>query len=163
MPFPHDLSFKLINAMTPDMARRLAGLHLRCFTGPESWSVEEFQAIPEDPVRWGVYAETEAEGPVGLAVVMEAGDNCELLTIGCHPSFRNMGIARYMLQFLEDVATSRRSARLLLDVAADNPEAISLYTSEGYSQQGVRKGYYDRGAGMRTDAILMVKPIGKVG
>lgn len=163
MQFPHDLSFKLLNSITPDVARQLAGLHMRCFTGTESWSVAEFEAIPGDPVRWGVYAETESDGPVGLAVVMEAGDNCELLTIGCHPSFRNMGIARYMLQFLEDVATTRHISRLLLDVAADNPQAISLYASEGYSQEGLRKGYYDRGAGMRTDAILMVKPIRKVG
>ena len=163
MPLPPDLSLKLLNGITPDVARQLAGLHMRCFTGSETWSIEEFEAIPSDPVRWGVYAEIETDGPVGLAVVMEVGDNCELLTIGSHPAFRNRGIARYMLQFLEDVATTRNISHLLLDVAADNSMAISLYTSEGYYQQGIRKGYYDRGDGLRSDAILMGKPIGKVG
>ncbi len=37
----------------------------------------------------------------------------------------------------------------------DNGSAVSLYESLGFSRAGLRRGYYDRGAGVREDALVM--------
>lgn len=162
MPFPPNLSLSSFKHLSDDTARELSGLHMRCFHGSEVWDPKEFLDVASDSVRWGVYAETETDGPIGLAIMMDAGEDCELLTIAVHPGFRAKGIGRYLLQFLEETAIERGMKRVLLDVAADNPDAIGLYTSEGFEQSGSRKAYYDRGDGIRIDAILMTKPIAEV-
>ena len=44
---------------------------------------------------------------------------------------------------------------VFLEVDAANVAAIGLYDSLGFKRVGVRKGYYDRGAAGRADALLM--------
>tara|TARA_Y100000052_G_scaffold22006_1_gene22494 strand:+ start:96207 stop:96698 length:492 start_codon:yes stop_codon:yes gene_type:complete len=162
MPFPPNLSLESLKNLTSNGANELSGLHMRCFQGNEVWSPQEFLDVSSDPVRWGVYAEIEEEGPIGVAVMLDTGDDSELLTIAVHPAYRAIGIGRYLLQFVEETAIGRGRSRILLDVAADNPDAIGLYTSEGYGRSGSRKAYYDRGDGLKIDAIQMTKPITEV-
>lgn len=148
-----------MKALSDEDARALSGLHMRCFIGSEVWSPDEFLSVSGDQVRWGVYAQDDQQNPLALIVMMDSGDDCEILTIGTHPQFRHMGIARYLLQFVEETAHERGAGRCLLEVAADNPAAIGLYVSEGFEQIGKRAAYYQRENGHPTDAIVLSKTI----
>ena len=44
---------------------------------------------------------------------------------------------------------------LFLEVAVDNTAAIALYRAAGFASAGTRKGYYDRGAAGRVDALVL--------
>jgi [ribosomal protein S18]-alanine N-acetyltransferase len=46
-----------------------------------------------------------------------------------------------------------------LEVAANNPVAISLYTSAGYRESGRRRGYYLPASGVAIDALVLKKPL----
>ncbi|MEL6347206.1 MAG: GNAT family N-acetyltransferase [Myxococcota bacterium] len=84
---------------------------------------------------------------VGLVIV----DECELLRIGVHPDARRQGLGQAALDAFHHHAWQAGAIRTLLEVRADNDAAIRLYTSDGYVQEGRRRGYY---AGGTVDALL---------
>jgi ribosomal-protein-alanine N-acetyltransferase len=98
------------------------------------------------------------EKPVGYAVFSILFDEAELLRIGVLPQFQGAGIGHRLLQSSINVLHELGTKRLLLEVRQSNIAAIRLYKSLGFSEDGVRKGYYPllQGSG-REDAILMSK------
>ncbi len=99
-----------------------------------------------------------------LAVSSEAGimafildligpDDAEILTIGVAPGARRRGWARALISDLAKRARQRGVRRLLLEVAADNKPAISLYSSAGFILLGERPGYYKSPSG-KADALI---------
>lgn len=78
-----------------------------------------------------------------------ANEEAELLNLGVSTEARRKGVATLLLRML------RRKARgaIFLEVAENNPGAISLYTREGWTVIGTRPGYYAPG----INAIVMKK------
>ena len=78
-----------------------------------------------------------------------ANEEAELLNLGVSTEARRKGVATLLLRML------RRKARgaIFLEVAENNPGAISLYTGEGWTVIGTRPGYYAPG----INAIVMKK------
>ncbi len=52
------------------------------------------------------------------------------------------------------------SKRMVLEVAADNPAAIKLYTKLGFTKLSERKGYYARPDGQPATALVMARDLG---
>lgn len=78
------------------------------------------------------------------------GDDIELNRICILPEFRKMGLASSLLDYLVDLAYEKSSDRILLEVSADNENAIRLYDKFDFKDIYVREKYYDDG----SDAII---------
>ena len=67
--------------------------------------------------------------------------DAELKRMYVVPEARGRGYARAVLRHLEETAVAAGRTRLVLETGTLQPEAIALYTSEGYAE--IRKfGYY---------------------
>ncbi|MGE0786760.1 MAG: GNAT family N-acetyltransferase [Sandaracinaceae bacterium] len=93
-------------------------------------------------------------GPVGYALLSVIHDEAELQDIGVAPDARGRGVGRALLLRVLVRAEERGASRVLLEVARGNAAALALYTSVGFTLDGVRPRYYRSG----EDALLMSRP-----
>lgn len=87
----------------------------------------------------------------GYLALMCILDESDLVSIAVHKDYREMGIARELLDIAYDIARSRGVSKIHLEVRESNSPAINLYESEGFIRDGVRKQFYDR---PKEDALL---------
>lgn len=129
------------------------------------------RAFPEDPWERHVlarllalskiYARLFYRGgkPVGFILALVVAGEAEILTLGVDPSDRRHGIARALLTDLYAAARTARSSRVVLEVAADNDSARSLYAAEGFVAVGSRPFYYRRAGANAADALILARPL----
>ena len=92
---------------------------------------------------------------LGYLVVMPGVDEVHLLNITVAPMHQRQGWARFMLDALVLWSRGQRAQWLWLEVRESNEPARHLYRGYGFSQVGVRKGYYPAGHLRREDAVVM--------
>ena len=80
----------------------------------------------------------------------------DVLTIAVRSPYWGRGIGSALLAALLGAARDRGCAEVFLEVRADNPRAHGLYLRRGFTEIGVRRGYYQP-SGM--DAIVMRKDL----
>lgn len=103
-----------------------------------------------------VYRRKGSKQPlVGFICFRIVGDESELLNIGVHPQYRQMGIGKNLMQFYIGFCKEMGMKKSYLEVDSLNQPAIHLYQLSSYQTQGIRKKFY-RG---KFDALLMVKKI----
>ena len=91
---------------------------------------------------------------VGYLLAMIIVDEAEILSIAVSSDHQKCGRGSELIQyFLTYIATQGIKAALL-EVAADNVPALSLYTRLGFTEFGRRNAYYKRSDGC-CDAIMM--------
>jgi len=78
------------------------------------------------------------------------------MTIAVRSSYWGRGIGSALLAALLGAARDRGCGEVFLEVRADNPRAHGLYLRRGFTEIGVRRGYYQP-SGM--DAIVMRKDL----
>ncbi|TQV62729.1 MAG: ribosomal-protein-alanine N-acetyltransferase [Halothiobacillaceae bacterium] len=140
------------------------------------WRAEDITLLAEVeqrayPYPWpeGVMHDCHAAGQLGwvawdrgdvvaYAVVLPVLDEAHLLNLCTSPDWQGQGVGRGMLRRVMSACAGQGMARMLLEVRASNLPAIGLYRSEGFAEDGVRKGYYPASGG-REDAILMSRPL----
>ncbi len=135
----------------------------------DAWSAEMFAGELAQPPGSRLYllAETPAgeagaappspalAGYAGLRLVA-AERLAEVMTIAVRPSSWGHGIGSALLAALLAAARERGCAEMFLEVRADNPRAHGLYLRRGFTEIGVRRGYYQPSG---TDAIVMRKDL----
>jgi [ribosomal protein S18]-alanine N-acetyltransferase len=84
------------------------------------------------------------------------GTQADVLTIAVRSPYWGRGIGSALLAALLGAARDRGCAEVFLEVRADNPRAHGLYLRRGFTEIGVRRGYYQP-SGM--DAIVMRKDL----
>jgi ribosomal-protein-alanine acetyltransferase len=125
----------------------------RAMFGTEAWSRTAYLGELADSRHRHYLAAEDADGRLlGWAGILVVGSTADILTVGVVPDARRRGIARQLVAALLTEATHRGVQECFLEVRADNAPAIELYTSEGFNEVGVRRGYYDAG---RADAVVM--------
>lgn len=100
------------------------------------------------------YVEECAQGPCAYGVLMPCVDEAELLTIGVAAAHQRKGLGGAMLCALLAEARKRQLTRVFLEVRASNLPAIALYRRAGFTEIGMRRGYY-RNADGSEDALVM--------
>ena len=90
----------------------------------------------------------------GYAILMPAADEAELLNIGVAQAEQRKGLGRAMLAEMLGIARGRNMWRVFLEVHSANAAAIALYRSAGFSEIGMRRGYY-RNMDDSEDALVM--------
>ena len=116
------------------------------------WSASQYKEEFSAPTRHFVVALDQTESIIGYAgVFAPGGAEADVLTVGVIPSQRGKGIARQLMAQITDWARQQGSTAMMLEVKADNLEAIGLYDSLGYSKLNIRKDYFGSG----LDALVM--------
>jgi ribosomal-protein-alanine N-acetyltransferase len=92
-------------------------------------------------------------GALGFALVWHAADEVHLLDLAVDERSRRRGVGRELVEAVLGAARERSARLVLLEVRRSNQAAIALYRSTGFSENGVRRGYYsDNG----EDALEMM-------
>jgi [ribosomal protein S18]-alanine N-acetyltransferase len=131
----------------------LARIHAMCFPDA-AWDKAALAGILAMQGADARVAE-ETGRPLGLIFAIILGEEAEVLTIGVAPGARRLGIGRLLLADLYERAQARGARRVVLEVAADNGPALTLYETEGFRTVGLRHGYYQRERGPAIDAWLL--------
>ncbi|MCL1897693.1 MAG: ribosomal protein S18-alanine N-acetyltransferase [Micrococcales bacterium] len=130
---------------------QLAQLEQVCF-GPEAWSKPMLAEEIAGQDRTYVVLEDETGHLCGAAGMAPRQDFAEIMTIEVDPAAQGQGWGRALLSHLLHQVKAAGLDRVLLEVAATNQAAISLYEDFGFTQIGRRKGYYQPSG---QDALVM--------
>jgi ribosomal-protein-alanine N-acetyltransferase len=130
----------------------LAALHATSFAAP--WRADEFAALLSQP---GVAAwiSMSIDTPTGFIMLRAVVDEAEILTLAVTPEQRRTGVARRLINQARKALADGETARLFLEVAADNTAALGLYRNCGFAVCGRRANYYTSGGDRAVDAVLM--------
>lgn len=131
----------------------LAELHKDGFD--VAWSADAFTSSLSAPGAFALIAKDDQGEPLGFVLIRIVGDEAEILTIVTRTFSRRSGIARVLMEKACAKVQHLDGQKLFLEVATDNTAAKSLYLSLGFKEVGHRKAYYDRGQGVRVDAVIM--------
>lgn len=151
------MSLVLQPARAADLLR-VAKLHAECFPD-DAWNSSSLATVLAMPGADGRICYAEDGAPCGVLLDQCLGPEGEILTLGVAPAWRRHGIARVLLQDLIARARAGGTQRLLLEVAADNTAALALYTSCGFTRQGIRRHYYRRAQSPAVDAWRLCLPL----
>jgi ribosomal-protein-alanine N-acetyltransferase len=91
---------------------------------------------------------------LGYTVLMPAVDEMQLLNISIAREYQRKGWGRKLLGAAVEIARGMTMRRMLLEVRTSNVAALGLYRVAGFSEIGLRRGYYLADNG-REDAIVM--------
>ena len=89
--------------------------------------------------------------------LMPVLEELHLLNITVQPASQGRGLARVLLDFMQQYGREQGFESVLLEVRRSNARAIAVYQSAGFAEIGKRKNYYPVDAHTREDAIVMRK------
>lgn len=111
--------------------------------GATAWSAEAFWSELAHPgSRWYTLAEGSAGEVVGYAGLMLSGSEADLQTVAVAAGAQGRGLGERLVTTVIEQAARRGAGSLLLEVRADNPAAIRLYTRLGFERIAIRRRYY---------------------
>ena len=131
-------------------------LDQRCFVDGEAYSRDTFEYLLTAPECVSYRAVTPGGIMVGFIVgLIEPDHTGHVTTLGVAPEYRRRGIARRMLEKVED-GFRRRDVRIVrLEVRSINSGAQQLYRDLGYIVTQRLPRYYSNGG----DGLLMIKAL----
>ena len=91
---------------------------------------------------------------VGYVVVLVAAGEAHLLNLSVAGPWQRRGLGRELLNYVLKLARDTGAGKILLEVRPSNRAAIALYSSAGFAEIALRRGYYPAGSG-REDAIVL--------
>jgi len=122
----------------------------------DAWTPEMFASeFAQPPERRRYVVAQDADTLVGYAGMMfTGGSQADVVTLAVDPSRWGEGTGTALLLALVEDASERGYTEVLLEVRKDNPRARQLYLRHGFTEIGIRRGYYQP-SGM--DAVVMRK------
>ncbi len=138
------VTLRFRQASTDDL-ELLGALERRAFhhTWPEGAFQQELQ-LPQAEV-WLALLVPEGEGAeiaVGYADFWVVAEEISLLNVAVDPEYRRRGVGAALVELAKRRGQARGGRVVFLEVRASNEAALSLYSSRGFEQVGIRKGYY---------------------
>lgn len=89
---------------------------------------------------------------VGFAGLWVLADEAHITNIAVRQAYRRQGVGELLLISTIDLAAELNAHFITLEVRASNTVAQSLYSKYGFTEVGVRRGYYTDN---KEDALLM--------
>jgi len=122
----------------------------------DAWTPEMFAAEFAQPPSRRLYLVAEdGNALVGYAGMMfTGGSQADVVTLAVSPDRWGEGTGTALLTALVDEADKRGYEEVLLEVREDNPRARRLYLRHGFTEVGIRRGYYQPSG---VDAVVMRK------
>ena len=120
---------------------------------PYPWTEGNFR----DSLRahYHCWAYRHGEELIGYAVLVLGAGEAHLLNLSVAGDAQGRGHGRALLGHVVGVAKERGAQVIFLEVRPSNEAGRRLYAGYGFSQVGVRRGYYP-GEGRREDALVFV-------
>jgi [ribosomal protein S18]-alanine N-acetyltransferase len=127
---------------------QLYAIEEACFREPDRFGRGYMRSLIAHPASATWIAE-DAGAMAGFAIVHWSGDpprrSAYIQTIEVADTFRRQGIARRLLQLVEQSARDAGASLIWLHVDAANAPAIALYSAAGYLHHGSAENYYGPG------------------
>ena len=129
----------------------IAAMESAIFSCP--WSETSILSELSNPLSIWIVAEENGTviGYVGSQTVLEQSDMMNLAVL---PEHRRKGVATTLVTTLISYLRQKGASNLTLEVRSSNQSAIALYHKLGFSQIGLRPGYYRN---PREDACILRK------
>lgn len=90
---------------------------------------------------------------VGYAIMAAGAGEAHVLNVCIRADQRGQHLGRELMEWLLEEARAAGNSWIFLEVRPSNRPALLLYRSLGFSQVGVRRGYY-QAVGGREDALV---------
>lgn len=110
----------------------------------------------ESPARIALVAEDARGEILGFVITALIPPQSELETIAVAGPAQRQGIAGRLLEELLARLKEIEITEVMLELRASNHPARALYIAAGFSETGLRTGYY---SDPKEDAILMHRPV----
>lgn len=123
------------------------------FSFPIPWSYDSFKRELKNKLAsyLVVIMDNRVLAYGGIWVILE---EAHITNIAVHPDYRCKGIGETLLNALLDKAYARGAKEITLEVRVSNLPAQWLYKKLGFSEEGIRKNYYEDN---KEDALIMWK------
>jgi len=143
----------LIRDATAEDINQILEIEAYCYENP--WPREAFEEeIENNELGVGVVAEDDGI-IVGFFTGLAVAGELQLHNIAVHPDYRGQGIARALMETVDQHCADLNCNRVLLEVRKDNEIANRLYLSLGYEEASDRKNYH----GSSAEANLYTKSL----
>ena len=128
----------------------IADLEKICFSTP--WSRKSIaHELTEN--RVAIYIVAEIDGRVvGYGGMWHIIDEAHITNVAVMPEFRRKRVASAIITIMIEVSVRKGIHRFTLEVRSSNEAARTLYSSFGFKEAGLRKGYYEDNG---EDAVIM--------
>lgn len=130
---------------------------LEAIAFPTPWTAEQYRAVLRQGgcALFGAVSGEMLAGYIAVGLQPSIGE-MEVYNIAVAEPFRRLGIGKKILKLALAAASRCGAEQALLEVRVSNTPAIALYRSLGFTQAGVRAGYYyDTG----EDALVLSRPL----
>jgi [ribosomal protein S18]-alanine N-acetyltransferase len=143
---------RMLRTMTPADLDDVLVLERSLF-GEEAWSRQMLEGELAEQPRSRYYLVADDDGVItGYAGLLVAANQADVVTLAVAADRWGQGVGSALLEALLAEAVRRRCTEVFLEVRADNSRAQRLYRRYGFSQIGIRKGYYQPSG---ADALVM--------
>jgi [ribosomal protein S18]-alanine N-acetyltransferase len=148
-----------LRAMSKADMPRIMALEKELFP-EDAWTPEMFAGEFAQPASRRLYlVAEEGDALIGYAGMMfSGGSQADVVTLAVDPAHWGRGTGTALLCALVEEAGRRGYTEVLLEVRKDNPRARRLYLRHGFTEVGIRRGYYQP-SGM--DAVVMRKELAR--
>ncbi len=146
-----------IEPAQPRDADAVAKLHAASFY--RGWPRQDIEAYLVDADMPTLVACDARRSIAGFIMLRVLGDDVELMTIAVDKKHQGKGVGAALLKASFEDLMMTPARRIILEVAADNPAAIKLYTRHGFKKISERKGYYARANGEPATALVMARDL----
>lgn len=123
---------------------------------PDKWSERAVLDTLENEQTICLTAE-KAGRLIGYLFAYVAADEADIARVAVLKESRKQGVGSELMKELKKVGQEQELKKLLLDVRRSNTAARTFYKKHGFTEDGVRPGFYEK---PEEDAVLMSCEIG---
>jgi ribosomal-protein-alanine N-acetyltransferase len=138
----------LIRAATTADLSAIMLIETNSFTTP--WSRDFFQHELENPLNFMIVYELES-AIVGYLVLWVVAGEAHIANLAVDFRYRRQGYGRALLTWAMEKARAQKAEFITLEVNAQNPAALTLYSQAGFIRTGCRLKYYEN----KYDALIL--------
>lgn len=128
----------------------VAALERECFVHP--WRQEDIEESFNNPAYQFFVCRDDEKKTVGYISYYQIRDEAFVNNVCVTADCRRQGIGRKLVRRAQESAEQNGASFLSLEVRSKNEAAVSLYESEAFEVEGIRRRYYSE---PEDDAFLM--------
>ena len=141
----------MIRPMTECDLEKVLLIEKACFSDP--WTLQGFKDSLNEASAHLIVIENEETDIVGYACLYQVVDEGEVVNVAIDPKYRQKGYGAKLVDALMELGKNLGSQCFFLEVRKSNDAGRALYSSLGFFECGIRKGFYDN---PKEDAVLMM-------